>query len=118
MFRLLLKNRGSSSPPTASTGLQTFRQGAKQTLSQFSPGLQRAPALLSQRGSLYFTRPTLMTHIAQRADLEAIAQDLVDIVLAGKVRIEVERRYPLADAARAHADLEARITTGASILVP
>lgn len=76
------------------------------------------PALLSQRGSLYFTRPTLMTHIAKRTDLEAIAQDLFDIVGTGKVRIEVERRYALADAAQAHRDLEARMTTGASILVP
>ncbi len=76
------------------------------------------PALLSQRGSLYFTRPTLMTHIAKRMDLEAIAQDLFDIVRSGKVRIDVERRYALADAAQAHRDLEARMTTGASILVP
>lgn len=76
------------------------------------------PALLAQRGSLYFTRPTLTAHIAKRADLEAIAQDLFDIVLSGKVRIDVERRYALGDAAQAHRDLEARTTTGASILVP
>lgn len=110
-----------------SVGKDTF-EGSLQCLRRFGlmvsfgnasgPVPPFEPALLSQRGSLYFTRPTLMTHIAQRADLEAIAQDLFDIVLAGKVCIEVERRYPLADAARAHADLEARITTGASILVP
>lgn len=76
------------------------------------------PALLSQRGSLYFTRPTLTAHIAKRPDLEAITQDLFDIVRSGKVRIDVERRYALADAAQAHRDLEARLTTGASILVP
>lgn len=76
------------------------------------------PALLAQHGSLYFTRPTLFTHIAKREDLEAISQDLFDIVLSGKVRITVERRYALADAAQAHRDLEARRTTGSSILLP
>jgi NADPH2:quinone reductase len=76
------------------------------------------PGLLAQNGSLYFTRPTLFTHTAKRADLEAISQDLFDIVQVGKVRIDVEQRYTLADAAEAHRDLEARKTTGASILVP
>jgi NADPH2:quinone reductase len=74
--------------------------------------------LLAQHGSLYLTRPTLGTYIAKRPDLEATAKDLFDIVLSGRVKIEVERRYPLEDAAQAHRELEARTTTGAGILVP
>ena len=76
------------------------------------------PGLLAQNGSLYFTRPTLTTHIAKPADLEAISKDLFDIVLSGKVKIAVDQRYALTDAAQAHRDLEARKTTGSSILVP
>ena len=76
------------------------------------------PSLLAQNGSLFFTRPTLVTHTAKRGDLEAIAQDFFDIVLSGKVKIAVAQRYALADAAQAHRDLEARKTTGSSILVP
>jgi NADPH2:quinone reductase len=76
------------------------------------------PGLLAQNGSLYFTRPTLTTHTAKRADLEAISRDLFDTVLSGKVRIVVEQRYALADAAQAHRDLEARKTIGSSILIP
>jgi NADPH2:quinone reductase len=76
------------------------------------------PGLLAQNGSLYFTRPTLTTHIAKRADLEAISQELFAVVLSGKVKITVDQRYALADAAQAHRDLEARKTTGASILLP
>ena len=76
------------------------------------------PGLLAQNGSLYFTRPTLTTHIAKRADLEMISKELFDIVLSGKVKITVDQRYALADAAQAHRDLEARKTTGSSILIP
>jgi NADPH2:quinone reductase len=76
------------------------------------------PGLLAQNGSLYFTRPTLTTHIAKRADLEAISKDLFDIVLSGKVKIAVDQRYALTDAAQAHRDLEGRKTTGSSILLP
>lgn len=74
--------------------------------------------LLSQKGSLYVTRPTLATHIATRADLEETAADLFDAVRAGKVKIEVGRTYPLEKAADAHRDLEARKTTGSVVLVP
>ncbi|HET7753070.1 MAG TPA: quinone oxidoreductase [Anaeromyxobacteraceae bacterium] len=74
--------------------------------------------LLSQKGSLYVTRPTLATHIATRADLEETAADLFDVVRAGKVKIEVGRTYPLEKAADAHRDLEARKTTGSVVLVP
>lgn len=76
------------------------------------------PGLLAQNGSLYFTRPTLHTHIAKRADLETISSELFDVVRTGKVKIAVERRYDLADAAEAHRDLESRKTTGSSILIP
>jgi NADPH2:quinone reductase len=75
-------------------------------------------ALLAQHGSLYITRPTLATYIAGRSDLEAAAQELFAAVLAGTVRIDINRRYQLKDAARAHHDLESRNTTGSSILLP
>ena len=74
--------------------------------------------VLSQKGSLYLTRPTLATYIASRAELQETAASLFDAVLAGKVRIEPSRRYPLAEAAQAHRDLEGRKTTGSVILVP
>jgi NADPH2:quinone reductase len=74
--------------------------------------------LLMQYGSLFLTRPSLNTYAAKRIDLEAISKDLFDIVLAGKVNIEIGQRYPLKNAAEAHRDLEARKTTGSSILVP
>ncbi|MBR0566421.1 quinone oxidoreductase [Azoarcus sp. L1K30] len=74
--------------------------------------------LLAKMGSLFLTRPTLFTYAAKRADLVAMAADLFDIVAAGKVKIEINQRYPLSEAARAHAELEARRTTGSSILLP
>jgi NADPH2:quinone reductase len=73
---------------------------------------------LSKRGSLFLTRPTLFTYVAQRADLLASAQELFDVVTAGKVKVEVNQTYALKDAARAHADLEARRTTGSTVLLP
>lgn len=74
--------------------------------------------LLSQKGSLFVTRPTLMNYTARRADLESLGADLFDAVLSGRVRIEVNQSYALKDAAQAHRDLEARKTTGSTILVP
>ena len=74
--------------------------------------------LLMQYGSLFLTRPSLNTYAAKRIDLEAISKDLFDIVLAGKVNIEIGQRYPIKNAAEAHRDREARKTTGSSILVP
>jgi NADPH:quinone reductase len=70
------------------------------------------------RGSLFFTRPTLFSYIAQRSDLDAMAAELFEVVESGKVKTSVRQRYPLAEAARAHADLEARRTTGSTILLP
>lgn len=74
--------------------------------------------LLSQKGSLFVTRPTIMHYTAKRADLEALGAELFDVVASGQVRIEVNQTYSLADAAKAHRDLEARKTTGSTILLP
>ena len=75
-------------------------------------------SMLQTRGSLFLTRPTLVTYTAKRADLEATAKDLFDIVISGKVKLEVNQRYALKDAAQAHRDLEARKTTGSTVLIP
>jgi len=74
--------------------------------------------LLAKMGSLFITRPTLFTYIAQRADLLAISGDLFDMVGSGKVRIEVNQTYALKDAAQAQTDLVARKTTGSTVLLP
>ncbi len=76
------------------------------------------PALLAAKGSLFLTRPTLLTYTADPADLQACARGLFDVVLGGKVRIEIAQTYPLKDAAVAHRDLEARKTTGSTLLIP
>lgn len=74
--------------------------------------------ILSQKGSLFLTRPTLFTYTATRAGLEECAANLFDAVSRGIVKIEVNQRYPLKDAAQAHRDLEGRRTTGATVLLP
>ena len=76
------------------------------------------PGLLAAKGSLFLTRPTLMTYTAQPADLAASAAELFQVVASGAVRIEVRQTYPLAEAAQAHRDLEARNTTGSTVLLP
>jgi NADPH2:quinone reductase len=76
------------------------------------------PGLLSAKGSLFFTRPTLMTYTAKREDLVAAAEELFSVVVSGAVKIEVNQTYPLAEAAQAHRDLEARKTTGSTVLLP
>ena len=73
---------------------------------------------LASRGSLFITRPTLFSYAAKREDLEAMAKDLFDVVESGKVKIEINQRYALQDVAQAHRDLEARKTTGSTILIP
>jgi NADPH2:quinone reductase len=73
--------------------------------------------LLAQKGSLYVTRPTLATYAARRENLLAMAKELFEVVLSGAVKIEVNQTYPLKDAAKAHADLEARKTTGSTVLL-
>jgi NADPH2:quinone reductase len=74
--------------------------------------------ILSQKGSLYVTRPTIFAYIATRSELEASADALFDVVLSGDVKIMVNQSYALADAAQAHRDLEGRKTTGTTILIP
>jgi len=74
--------------------------------------------ILSQKGSLYVTRPTLVTHTAKREDLLATANDLFSVVASGAVKIAVNQKYALKDAVKAHRDLEGRKTTGASVLTP
>jgi NADPH2:quinone reductase len=75
-------------------------------------------SVLSAKGSLFLTRPTLMSYTAKSEDLLVHAQDLFDVVLSAAVKIEVKQTYPLAEAARAHRDLEERKTTGSMILIP
>jgi len=74
--------------------------------------------LLAKMGALFITRPTLFVYVAKRADLLAMSAELFDMVLSGKVKIEVNQRYALKDAAQAHIDLEARKTTGSTVLLP
>jgi NADPH2:quinone reductase len=74
--------------------------------------------LLSAKGSLYVTRPTLISYTAKREELVAGAKELFDLVVAGKIKVGPRQSYPLKDAAQAHRDLEARKTTGSTILVP
>lgn len=73
---------------------------------------------LAGKGSLYLTRPTLVTYIAARKDLVERSNALFDMVKSGKVKIEPSKKYKLADAAQAHRDLEGRKTTGSIVLVP
>ena len=73
---------------------------------------------LASKGSLYVTRPTLYNYTATEAEFKATARDIVKMVASGKVKIRINQRYALADAAKAHSDLEGRRTTGASILMP
>ena len=75
-----------------------------------------APALLAQKGSLFLTRPTLFSYIATREELEQSASELFDMVRSGKVKIEIGQRFPLRDAAEAHRQLEARKTSGSTVL--
>jgi NADPH:quinone reductase len=74
--------------------------------------------LLAQKGSLFATRPTLNTYTATREDLLATANDLFAVVSSGAVKIPINQKHPLKDAAKAHRDLESRATTGSSILIP
>jgi NADPH2:quinone reductase len=75
-------------------------------------------SLLAQKGSLYATRPTLFVYNAKREDLVKSAEALFDVVESGAVEIKINQRYALKDAAKAQADLEARKTTGTTVLIP
>jgi len=80
------------------------------------PVEQFSPTVLAQKGSLFLTRPTLFHYIASRAELEASADELFEMVASGKVRVDVRQRFPLEQAAEAHRALEARATSGSTIL--
>ena len=77
-----------------------------------------APGALAAKGSLYLTRQTLFTHIATREATQAMADELFAVVGSGQVKIRIDQRYPLAEVAQAHRDLEARKTTGSTVLLP
>jgi NADPH2:quinone reductase len=74
--------------------------------------------LLTAKGSLYVTRPTLVTYTAKREDIAAMAKELFDLVLAGKIVSEPRQTFALKDVAAAHRALESRATTGATVLIP
>jgi NADPH2:quinone reductase len=76
------------------------------------------PLELSKRGSLFLTRPTLFQYIAKRTDLESAARELFAAVKSKKVKVHIGQTYPLAETAKAHEDLEARRTTGSTVLIP
>lgn len=77
-----------------------------------------APRVLSQKGSLFMTRPNLANYVADRGELEEASSALFDVIAAGTVRVRIDRHLPLADAAEAHRALEARETSGAIVLLP
>ena len=77
-----------------------------------------SPMELAKRGSLFVTRPVVFSFLTERQDLVSAANALFELVEAGTIRIEVNQTYPLSDAASAHADLEARRTTGSTVLIP
>ncbi len=77
-----------------------------------------APTVLSAKGSIYLTRPTLFAYVATRAELELSARSLFKVVKSGDVKIEINQTYPLKDAKKAHSDLQNRKTTGSTVLIP
>lgn len=96
----------------APLGMMVSFGNASGAVTEFNPGI------LAAKGSLFLTRPTLMNYVAKRSDLVATANELFEIVGSGAVKINVNQSYPLAEAAQAHRDLEARKTTGSTVLVP
>jgi NADPH2:quinone reductase len=92
-------------------GLMACFGNASGPVAPFSPGI------LAAKGSLYVTRATLFTHITTREITQQMAEDLFAVVESGAVKIRIDQRYPLAEVAQAHRDLEARKTTGSSVLM-
>lgn len=76
------------------------------------------PQQLNAKGSLYLTRPTLGHYVTDRAELEWRARDLFDWIAAGKLRVRIDKTFPLAEAADAHRYLESRVATGKVLLLP
>ncbi|MBK8016666.1 MAG: quinone oxidoreductase [Betaproteobacteria bacterium] len=91
-------------------------------LAVFGNGSGPVPAfdlgLLAQKGSLYVTRPTLQSYVSRRSDLLAASQELFEVVMSGKVKIEINQTFALKDAQDAHRQLEGRKTTGSTVLLP
>jgi NADPH2:quinone reductase len=96
----------------APRGMMVSFGNASGAVTSFNPGV------LAQKGSLFLTRPSLMSYTATRADLELSSGRLFDMVKSGKVKIEINQTYPLKDAVKAHRDLEGRKTTGSTVLLP
>ena len=96
----------------APLGMMVSFGNASGAVTQFNPGV------LAQKGSLFLTRPTLFTYTGKREDLVKAAQDLFAVVKSKAVRISINQTYPLREAAQAHIDLEARKTTGSTVLLP
>jgi NADPH2:quinone reductase len=96
----------------APLGMMVSFGNASGAVTQFNPGV------LAQKGSLFLTRPTLFTYTAKREDLVRAARDLFSVVKSKAVRISINQTYPLREAAQAHRDLEARKTTGSTVLLP
>ena len=90
-------------------------------LASFGNASGKVPPLdtgvLAAKGSLYLTRPTLFTHLATRESCQQMADDLFAVVLGGQVKIRIAQRYPLAEVAQAHRELEARSTVGSGVLL-
>jgi len=93
-------------------GLLASFGNASGAVTQFNPGV------LAQKGSLFLTRPTLITYTATREALVSGARELFAVVKSGKVKIAINQTYPLREAAQAQRDLEARKTTGSTVLIP
>lgn len=91
-------------------GLMASFGNASGPVAPFSPGI------LGPKGSIYVTRQTLFTHIATRESTQAMADELFDVVVKGQVQIRIDQRYPLENVQQAHKDLEARQTTGCTVL--
>lgn len=96
----------------APLGMMASFGNASGAVTQFNPGV------LAQKGSLFLTRPTLFTYTGKREDLVKAARDLFAVVKNKAVRISINQTYPLREAAQAHIDLEARKTTGSTVLLP
>lgn len=96
----------------APLGLLASFGNASGAVTQFNPGV------LAQKGSLFLTRPTLLTYTATREALLSAARELFAVVKSGKVKIAINQTYPLRDAAQAQRDLESRNTTGSTVLIP
>jgi NADPH:quinone reductase-like Zn-dependent oxidoreductase len=93
-------------------GMMVLYGSASGPVPPFSPGE------LVKRGSLFFTRPTMFDYTESRADLQAVARETFAAAKKGWIKVRIHQRYKLSDAAQAHRDLEARKTTGASVIVP